>query len=1009
MAIVTALVNERPVVIFSKSSCCMCYTIKKLISSFGANATVYELDEHPEGKQIEKELRGLGCKPSVPAVFIGEKLIGGANEIMSLHLKGQLVQTQVESDVAMDRRRHRNRADAQLVLILEDKPDTVPYRQDQTLTLTPEFGLGGHTRGETNACSSVCRMRGPTPEPTTPNQSPSLQDYHVSSLETLIKQHNEKCGTLITPIRLTFGEEVDTNSGKDKEKGAAGVDDELKRPYKEVLESPFTRRIIEFSAPSHRMPTNLRVYDGSTDPDDHISRFVGAANQGEWEMRVWCRMFQQTLDGPARGWFDRMPNGLTVGPTSARAFMSNSKCPELARRFADQVLQTGYRNDEASRRFHQEAFKSTELPKGEQPKKGPGAPYKGFRPPRTIHGGGPPRGEGYNAHNRTDHYLPYVPPRQTGQRYENRRFEHRRQEVNQLSLESLVKRPKEILATELQLQLPPPSPQLEIALESGKLNHLVKDVRQRGGNRGRQGGNGSTHGRIINMVYEVGKNQKRKCQGGWEEDWMSAPITFPSIPSDDVSDEPLIVEAEIEGYLVRRVFVDQGAAVQVMFEHCFRNLCPTIQARLSRTHTELVGFSGEQLQPMGKIELEVVFGNEGLSRRAMMKFTVVEASSPYNIILGRTGMRELRAVSSTTHAMMKFPTPRGIATLVPRRDAIFECRQIEVRQAFPGESPEEKPGEQKKEGPTEDVMINPAFPDQKITIGTQFSRACRNQLVELLKNSSDVFAWQPSDMVGIPRRISQHTLNVNPSVTPVAQKRRILGQEKSKVVMKEVAEWLRAGIVRPVRYPTWISNPVLVKKIDDTWRMYAYKGYHQIQMSEEDEEKTAFYTDQGTFCYTKMPFGLKNVGATYQRLVDSAFQTQMGRNLEAYVDDMVIKSRTEKDMIMDVMETFDNLGKINMKLNPKKCSFGVKEGKFLGYMVTSEGIRANPKKTKAVADMQSPKTLREMQSLSGKLAALNRFLSRSAERAMPFFDTLKNITKENKDDFRWTKAAEQAF
>ncbi|GKG37909.1 hypothetical protein Tco_0457132, partial [Tanacetum coccineum] len=92
--------------------------------------------------------------------------------------------------------------------------------------------------------------------------------------------------------------------------------------------------------------------------------------------------------------------------------------------------------------------------------------------------------------------------------------------------------------------------QLEIALKSGKLNHLVKNVRQRGGNCGRQGGNDNTHGKIINMVCEVGKNRKRKCQGGWEEDWMSAPITIPSIPSDGVSDESLIVEAEIEGYLV---------------------------------------------------------------------------------------------------------------------------------------------------------------------------------------------------------------------------------------------------------------------------------------------------------------------------------------------------------------------------------------------------------------------------------------------------------------------------
>ncbi|GJZ78535.1 reverse transcriptase domain-containing protein, partial [Tanacetum coccineum] len=189
----------------------------------------------------------------------------------------------------------------------------------------------------------------------------------------------------------------------------------------------------------------------------------------------------------------------------------------------------------------------------------------------------------------------------------------------------------------------------------------------------------------------------------------------------------------------------------------------------------------------------------------------------------------------------------------------------------------------------------------------------------------------------------------------------------------------------------------------------AYKGYHQVQMADEDEEKTAFYTDQGTFCYKKMPFGLKNAGATYQRLVDEAFNKQIGRNLEVYVDDMVIKSKAEKDMLADIAETFDNLRRINMKLNPKKCSFGVEEGKFLGYMVTSEGIRANPAKTKDIAEMKSPRTWGEMQSLAGKLAALNRFLARSAEKSLPFFETLKNITKENKEDYKWTEEAEKAF
>ncbi|GJR33368.1 hypothetical protein Tco_1109600 [Tanacetum coccineum] len=111
----------------------------------------------------------------------------------------------------------------------------------------------------------------------------------------------------------------------------------------------------------------------------------------------------------------------------------------------------------------------------------------------------------------------------------------------------------------------------------------------------------------------------------------------------------------------------------------------------------------------------------------------------------------------------------------------------------------------------------------------------------------------------------------------------------------------------------------------------------------------------------------------------------------------------------NIAETFDNLRRINMKLNLKKCSFGVEEGKFLGYMVTSEGIQANPKKTKALTDTQSPRTLKEMQSLSEKLVPLNCFMERSVDRSLPFFNTLKNITKENKDEYKWMEEAEEAF
>ena len=114
-----------------------------------------------------------------------------------------------------------------------------------------------------------------------------------------------------------------------------------------------------------------------------------------------------------------------------------------------------------------------------------------------------------------------------------------------------------------------------------------------------------------------------------------------------------------------------------MYEHCFNNLSTDIQKRLRETNTSLVGFSGEANKSLGKIELEVCFGDHGKYRRTMMTFCVVRSPSPYNVILGRTGLKELRAIPSTIHSMIKFPTPHGIATLVARPAAVAECRRIE--------------------------------------------------------------------------------------------------------------------------------------------------------------------------------------------------------------------------------------------------------------------------------------------------------------------------------------------
>ena len=131
-------------------------------------------------------------------------------------------------------------------------------------------------------------------------------------------------------------------------------------------------------------------------------------------------------------------------------------------------------------------------------------------------------------------------------------------------------------------------------------------------------------------------------------------------------------------------------------------------------------------------------------------------------------------------------------------------------------------------------------------------------------------------------------------------------------------------------------------------------------MAEEGQEKTAFITSQGLYCYRVMPFGLKNAGATYRRLVNQMFEKQIGRNVEVYVDDMLVKSKEEEDHLDDLRETFNTLRQYSMKLNPSKCAFGVFSGKFLGFMVSQRGIEANPKKVKAILEMSSPKTIKEV-------------------------------------------------
>nr|GEX23115.1 reverse transcriptase domain-containing protein [Tanacetum cinerariifolium] len=286
-------------------------------------------------------------------------------------------------------------------------------------------------------------------------------------------------------------------------------------------------------------------------------------------------------------------------------------------------------------------------------------------------------------------------------------------------------------------------------------------------------------------------------------------------------------------FLVRRIYVNGGSSSEVMYTHCFRNLSYQIRSRLRESRILLVWFSGEVSYSMGVIDSEVTIGECRKTRIVIMEFAMVKSPSPYNALLSRTRMRSLGAVASTIYLMMKFLTLNRIATISTTRETPRECRQIEKAQ-------------------------------------------------DLSRHNVDIFTWNPIDMTGILRVIIEHSLDTYPHIKPKAQKKRSLAPDMKKVDLYPFLDidWKIKSLMG-FQYKCFLD---------------AYKGYHQIKRTKKDEEKTAFHTKEGVFCYMKLPFGLKNAGATYQRLVDSAFKEQIGVNLKAYMDDTLKKCTNKKDL-----------------------------------------------------------------------------------------------------------------
>nr|ABA99020.1 retrotransposon protein, putative, Ty3-gypsy subclass [Oryza sativa Japonica Group] len=338
-------------------------------------------------------------------------------------------------------------------------------------------------------------------------------------------------------------------------------------------------------------------------------------------------------------------------------------------------------------------------------------------------------------------------------------------------------------------------------------------------------------------------------------------------------------------------------------------------------------------KPLGKITLPVTFGQANNFRTEQITFDVAEFDTAYNAIIGRTALAKFMAASHYAYQVLKMPGPKGTITIQGNAKLVVQCDKQSLDMV--------------EHTPTPPATAEPPK--------------------------------KPSDMPRVPREVIEHKLMVRPDARPVKQKLRRFAPDRKQAIREELDKLLKAGFIRKACPKDHFPLPRIDQLVDSTAGcellsfLDAYSGYHQISMAKEDEEKKAFITPFGVFCYVKMPYELITAGNTFQHTVQGALSNQLGNNVEAYVDDIVVKTKTSDSLIDDLRETFDNLRRYCLMLNPEKCTFGVPSGKLLGFLVSGRGIEANPKKIKAIENMKSPTRLKE--EAEEAFIALKRYLS----------------------------------
>nr|GEW85586.1 reverse transcriptase domain-containing protein [Tanacetum cinerariifolium] len=612
-------------------------------------------------------------------------------------------------------------------------------------------------------------------------------------------------------------------------------------------ENPFTPRIRNFeSLRKTQMPNNVKTYDGTGDPEDHVKVFQAAAQVERWTMPTWCHMFNSTLIGAARVWFDELPPESIDGYKDLKAaflayFMQQKKyvkdlveihnikqmdgetiedfmkrfktktgrikgAPECMRIFE---FMHGVNNPELTKRLNEHVPKTMEemmitttaFIRGEAAAASKKKGHVSWNPQDQSKRNSSDKRSDFQA-SKFQPPPPMVTP--TEKRSSNKFCDFHNDKGHNTDECMQMKK------------------QIEELVRAGKLSHMIKEIKQEREQpkTGRKEATAKDKPTKIYMVQSWQRTVKQKVTQSFEQ---VKEIAFPPLAASNGTEGPLVIEAE------------------------------------------------------------------------MGRHTIHQSNGPSDYIADWVQWQDYMAARTTK-------TPSDHRRRHPLYQSMDELHGCEVVVTLTRE--------ERTRPANFIVALHPDFPDQEVVIGGSLSDRGRIELCSVLKKKNlDIFVWQPSDMTGVLRSVAEHRLNIQEGYSP-----------KHDGSWRMCVDFTNLNKACPQDcYPLLEIDWKIESLCGYPFKCFldAYKGYYQIQLAEADEEKTAFHTGQRVYCYTKMPFGLKNAGATYQRLLDKAFEGQVGWNIEVYVDDLVVKSYTKAEMMRDIEETFRTLRKLNMKLNSK--------------------------------------------------------------------------------------------